>query len=178
MFPPHHLPPTKTSTNKSQLNLRTYINDLENTVEIYEEEEYPMSPLHSCFAHIPSLTNLTEVSLKFTKRVSNPERDPQYWDEWGTESIALRTKVLRNLFGALDTSKLGVETLSIENLQDYSPELYDTPAFQRVRSKIKSLHLKIAMEYTGEIGRETDADLPERHVFFGRDLNEHWLTPL
>ncbi|KAF2875359.1 hypothetical protein BDV95DRAFT_565003 [Massariosphaeria phaeospora] len=159
-----------------KLSLRTFIDDIENEVSYADEKEYSMDPWHSCIPQLSSLSNLREVSLTFTQRVSNPTTAYHY-NDYGTESTELRTTVLKNLFTALDNTALNVSTLSIENLQDCSPGVYEQPAFKNVRAKLKSLHLKIAVEYS-EHGPDRDIDIPEKHVFFNRQLNEHWLSPL
>lgn len=81
------------------------------------------------------------------------------------------------MFEALDDGHLNVHTLSIENLQDYSPGVYTTQAFRNVRDRLESLHLKISMEWS-EHGPDVDIDIEEKHNFFNHELNTHWLEPL
>jgi hypothetical protein len=133
-----------------------------------------MDPWQECVSRIPDLPNLREVSLKFSPHVGNPEK---HWDYHPPEDVALRTGVLNTLFKALDSKDLNIDTLSIENLQDYTPGVYTTPAFKNVRNKIKKLHLKIAMEWN-EYGPSGDLDRQVKHDFFNRELNSHWLEPL
>ncbi|KAF2824877.1 hypothetical protein CC86DRAFT_48067 [Ophiobolus disseminans] len=141
-----------------------------------EQKDYSMDPWQSCIPLIPSLHNLRAVSLKFTNRVCNPDRERPFYNYCGTESVPMRTHTLRQLFAALDHTHLNVETLSIENLQDYTPHVYTEPSFQNVRAKLKGLHLNIAMEYS-EHGPDQDSNIPDKHTFFNRQLNAHWLAP-
>lgn len=136
-----------------------------------------MDPFHNCISRIPSFPSLQDVSLKFTSRVCNPARKTPFYNYRGSEDVHLRTQVLRRLFTALDKPHLNISTLSIENLQDYSPHVYDQQAFQNVRAKLTSLHLKIAME-SSDHGPDRDIDIPEKHTFYNRELNEHWLSPM
>ncbi|KAF1919061.1 hypothetical protein BDU57DRAFT_416835, partial [Ampelomyces quisqualis] len=93
------------------------------------------------------------------------------------ESMQLRTSVLNTLFKALDHRHVNVHLLSIEHLQDRTMGVYDTTTFENIRNKLKSLHLKIAVEWN-EYGPDGDMENPEKHDFFKQDLNTHWLEPL
>jgi hypothetical protein len=136
-----------------------------------------MDPFNECLRQISSLSSLSELSLKFTKRVSNPT-PPYYYNEYGTENIELRTSIPTALFTALDGGgEDGVTCLSLENLQDFSRGVYEMPEFVRVSNKLKGLHLHIATEYS-ETGPDRDIDIPGKHTFFNSTLNSHFLAPM
>lgn len=156
-----------------QVELCTLQNDWEACDEEHETyKDYSLDEWRECVSQISKFSNLKEVALKFSPHVGTGEN---YFDP--PESVSLRTQVLNTLFKALDHKDINVVSLSIEHLQDLTVSVYNTTAFENVRNKLKSLHLKIAVEWN-EYGPSQDLENPEKHGFFKQDLNTHWLEPL
>jgi hypothetical protein len=148
----------------------------EEEYERHKEKKYSMNPWQECVSRFSDLPNLREVSLKFHPDVGNP-KPHEIVVYHPPEDVELRTDVLNTLFTALDRKHLNVDTLSIEHLQDFTSGVYTTSAFENVRNKLKSLHLKISMEWC-EYGPSGDIDRPEKHDFFNEGLDTFWLKPL
>ncbi|KAH7070626.1 hypothetical protein BKA63DRAFT_81461 [Paraphoma chrysanthemicola] len=155
-----------------QISLRT-LKDPETDHKGEHRRRYTREPWLQCVARLAELHNLEEVHIRFGLRVSVST----HFIHEPVDDVSFRTKTLNTLFNALDHVDSKINTLSIDNLQDLTVGVYNTESFQNVRSRLKSLHLKIAMEWS-EASPEGDIDIPEKHAFFDQELTTHWLRPL
>jgi hypothetical protein len=122
--------------------------------------------------------NLCEVELKFSDECAAEDMD---WEKEVQETVEFRTRVLKKFFKSLNIAShpaLKVESLTVDNLQDHTlPEIYENENFVAVRSRLKSLALRIATE-TDDASPESSIHMSACHEMFNKNLIEHWLKPL
>lgn len=121
--------------------------------------------------------NLREVELRFSGECAN--EDKGRYNKEVQETVNFRTRILENLFKALNNLKhptLKVDSLLINNLQDYTT-IYDNENFIAVRSRLKKLALNIATE-SDDTSPERSINMAALHTMFNNDLLEQWLKPL
>ena len=71
-----------------------------------------------------------------------------------------------------------LHALSICNIEDVTNyDLVKSPDFKAVLSRLDSLELCVATD-EHEAAPESAIESVERHIFFGRDLQQYWLEPL
>jgi hypothetical protein len=127
---------------------------------------------------VGQFSNLCEVELRFSAECALHDKGSAF-DKYVQESVSFRTRILEELFKALNNPNhptLKLDGLVINNLQDHTP-IYDNDDFVAVRSRLKKLALNIATE-TNEYSPERDIDMAAIHKMFNDDLLEHWLKPL
>jgi hypothetical protein len=122
--------------------------------------------------------NLCEVELKFSEECAAEDK---HWEKEVQETVEFRRRVMKKFFKSLNIAThpaLKVESLTIENLQDHTPlEIYEDENFVAVRSRLKSLALRIVTE-TDDASPECSIHMSACHKMFTEDLIRHWLKPL
>lgn len=120
--------------------------------------------------------NLRRVEVKHDHVARGAE-----WSNEERESVEYREAFLKHVIRGLNHSDhpaLQVDSLSICNLQNLTyHNVVQSDDFKAVLSRLRSLQLGIITEEHPS-APENEMNFPERHIFFGRDLLEHWLKPV
>ena len=142
------------------------------------EEKEPLESFIIALRDVGRFSNLKEVELKFTRECAAPESTPFSYSKEVAETVFFRTDVLEALLEGLNQPgkpALGVDSLTIKNLQDWTiDEIYESDSFQVMRSRLK----KLALQITTENASQGSVDLDGCHRGFTDDLPGHWLRPL
>ncbi|KAF2198934.1 hypothetical protein GQ43DRAFT_399845, partial [Delitschia confertaspora ATCC 74209] len=155
---------------------RIIFNTSENPDETETGACNPSELLESFASAIGAITrfpNLREVELKFARECAAGD---DLWEKEVEETIEFRTEVLDMLCSALQHVEYA-SALTIKNLQDATADsVYASAEFQRVRDRLRKLHLQIATE-NEDAAPENSIEKPACHKAFEEDLPRQWFTP-